>query len=82
MGHSRSSRPRSNGACCLIIDNCAHPYFRDPLHRYLKMVRGGHTPQRLSAAFAFHCEYLKSGDMRKLDWKTEMPELAETRDAK
>ena len=59
----------------LIIDNCAHPYFRDPLHRYLKMVHGGHTPQRLSAAFAFHCEFLKSGDMRKLDWKTEMPEL-------
>ncbi len=59
----------------LIIDNCAHPYFRDPLHAYLKLVRGGHTPQRLSAAFSFHCEFLKSGDMRKLDWKSETPEL-------
>ena len=59
----------------LIIDNCAHPDFRDPLHAYLKLVRGGHTPQRLSAAFSFHCEFLKSGDMRKLDWKSETPAI-------
>jgi acetyl-CoA hydrolase len=59
----------------LIIDKCAHPDFREPLHGYLKMVRGGHTPQTLSAAFAFHCEFLKSGDMRKLDWSAAMPEL-------
>jgi acetyl-CoA hydrolase len=59
----------------LIIDHCAHPDFREPLHGYLKMVRGGHTPQTLSAAFAFHGEFLKSGDMRKLDWRAALPEL-------
>jgi len=29
---------------CLIIENCAHPDFRDELKGYLEMVEGGHTP--------------------------------------
>ncbi len=60
----------------LIINNCAHPDFREPLHAYLNMVRSGHTPQTLSKAFAFHSEFLKSGDMRKLDWKATMSTVA------
>jgi succinate CoA transferase len=52
----------------LIIDNCAHPDFRDTLKRYLEIVEGGHTPQTLSAAFKMHDHYLKSGDMRGAEW--------------
>jgi len=52
----------------LIIDNCAHPDFREVLHSYLEMVAGGHTPHTLNAAFAFHCAFLEKGDMRGIDW--------------
>jgi acetyl-CoA hydrolase len=52
----------------LIIDNCAHPDFRDTLRRYLEIVEGGHTPHTLSAAFKMHDRYLKSGDMRGVEW--------------
>jgi acetyl-CoA hydrolase len=48
----------------LIIDNCAHPDFRPELHAYLAMVEGGHTPHTLSSAFALHCQFLETGDMR------------------
>jgi acetyl-CoA hydrolase len=53
----------------LIIDNCAHPDFRDTLKRYLEMVEGGHTPHTLSAAFMMHDRYLKGGDMRGVEWE-------------
>jgi acetyl-CoA hydrolase len=57
----------------LIIDNCAHPDFRQELRDYLDMVAGGHTPHTLNAAFAFHCAFLQKGDMRGVDWsKFEM----------
>jgi acetyl-CoA hydrolase len=52
----------------LIIDNCAHPDFRDTLRRYLEMVEGGHTPHTLSAAFMMHDRFLKTGDMRGVEW--------------
>jgi succinate CoA transferase len=57
----------------LIIENCAHPDFRDDLHAYLRMVRGGHTPHTLRAAFAFHCRYLDAGDMHGVDWESLAP---------
>jgi len=53
----------------LIIQNCAHPEFREELMGYLKMVAGGHTPHTLNAAFALHSQFLKTGDMRGVDWK-------------
>ncbi|MGA3044567.1 MAG: acetyl-CoA hydrolase/transferase C-terminal domain-containing protein, partial [Bryobacteraceae bacterium] len=53
----------------LIIHNCAHPDFRDELNGYLEMVEGGHTPQTLTAAFKLHEQYLKTGDMRGVDWR-------------
>lgn len=53
----------------LIIQNCAHPEFREELLGYLKMVAGGHTPHTLNAAFALHSQFLKTGDMRGVDWK-------------
>jgi acetyl-CoA hydrolase len=52
----------------LIIDNCAHPDFRNELRGYLEMVKGGHTPHTLGAAFALHGRFLKTGDMRGVDW--------------
>jgi succinate CoA transferase len=54
----------------LIIENCAHPEFRDELQGYLHMVKSGHTPHTLSAAFAFHGQFLKTGDMRGVDWNS------------
>jgi len=52
----------------LIIDNCAHPDFREQLYGYLETVRGGHTPFTLSAAFAMHQHFLRTGTMRGIDW--------------
>ena len=52
----------------LIIENCAHPEFRSELHAYLRMVKSGHTPHTLRAAFAFHCRYLDCGDMHGVEW--------------
>ena len=52
----------------LIIENCAHPAYRQLLRDYLKLSKGGHTPHCLRAAFGFHEEFMKSGDMSKTDW--------------
>jgi len=53
----------------LIVNNCAHPDFRDELHGYFDEVKGGHTPSTLSASFAMHTQFMKSGDMRGVNWK-------------
>jgi succinate CoA transferase len=53
----------------LIVENCAHPEYRDQLHRYFDFVKSGHTPQTMAAAYAFHVQFLKTGDMRGIDWK-------------
>jgi succinate CoA transferase len=54
----------------LIIKNCAHPEFRSELRGYLRIVKSGHTPQALRAAFAFHCRFLDTGDMHGVDWES------------
>jgi acetyl-CoA hydrolase len=46
-----------------IIENCAHPDFREPLLRYCNATKKGHTPQSLRNAFAFHQRFLEVGDM-------------------
>jgi acyl-CoA hydrolase len=48
----------------LIANNCAHPDFRDALHRYITLGKSGQTPQSLAKAFAFHQQYMQTGDMR------------------
>jgi len=53
----------------LIIDNCAHPDFRDQLHAYLEMVGAGHTPLTLTAAFKMHEKFAITGDMRGVAWE-------------
>ncbi len=53
----------------VIIDNCAHPMYRELLRDYLKLsTRGGQTPHTLEASLAFHTEFLSSGDMRNVNW--------------
>ena len=51
-----------------IIDNCAHPDYRPILRDYLKLAKGGQTPATLHAAYEFHTEFAKSGDMRNVDF--------------
>ena len=62
----RAKSPRQRAEA--IIENCAHPMYRELLWDYLKMSKGGHTPHTLKAAFAFHTEFLDSGDMTKTDF--------------
>ena len=51
-----------------IIENCVHPMYKELLWDYLKLAKGGHTPHTLKAAFGFHLEFLKSGDMSLTNW--------------
>ena len=52
----------------LLINNCAHPDYRDQLNAYLDVVKKGHTPQSLSLSFAMHRQFEQSGDMRNVNW--------------
>jgi succinate CoA transferase len=51
-----------------IIENCVHPDYKELLWDYLKLSQKIHTPHTLNAAFAMHCEFAKSGDMRNTNW--------------
>ena len=51
-----------------IIENCAHPDYRPILRDYLKLAKGGQTPATLHAAYEFHTEFAKSGDMHNVDF--------------
>jgi succinate CoA transferase len=62
----RGLAPYDRARC--IIDNCAHPDFREQLDGYLKL-NEGHTPLSLSRAFGMHVQYRKTGDMRGVDWE-------------
>lgn len=47
----------------LIVENCAHPDYRDQLMSYFSHVSDGHTPHSLENAFAMHLQFMKTGDM-------------------
>lgn len=49
----------------LIIENCAHPMYRDQLRAYYEeaKTRGGQTPHILEKAFSWHTNYAKKGTM-------------------
>lgn len=52
-----------------IIENCAHPDYRQMLWDYLKTTQmKGQTPHNIRAAFGMHAEFLKSGDMHNTNW--------------
>lgn len=63
----RGKSPRERAEC--IIENCAHPDYRELLRRYVALTPIGQTPHHLGKAFAFHMAYQETGDMRnaKLD---------------
>lgn len=46
-----------------IIDNCAHPAYRDYLHRYIDGSPPGHVRHDLARAFELHRNYLETGSM-------------------
>lgn len=61
-GKSPSERAKA------IIENCAHPDYRNILWDYVKMSAKGQTPHCMSAALAMHDTLNKKGDMRLIDW--------------
>ncbi|WP_300682909.1 acetyl-CoA hydrolase/transferase family protein [Nocardioides sp.] len=62
----RGLSPRARAA--RIIDNCAHPDFRERLHDYVARAEATypnarHTPHLLGEAFSWHLNYLNDGQM-------------------
>lgn len=54
----------------LIIDNCAHPDFREQLRDYLRLISpASHEPLSLSLGLAMHRQFLRHGDMRQINWE-------------
>ncbi len=54
----------------LIIDNCAHPDYREQLSEYLRLTKEGqHEPLSLSLGLAMHRQFLRYGDMRNIRWE-------------
>jgi len=51
-----------------IIENCVHEDYKQMLWDYLKLGQKGHTPQNLAACMAFHTQFVKTGDMRDVNW--------------
>ena len=51
-----------------IIENCAHPDYKDILWEYLKRSSKGQTSHSMAAALAMHDTLAKKGDMRLIDW--------------
>ncbi len=46
-----------------IIDRCAHPAYRDYLHRYLARASEGHIPHDLATCFELHRNLIETGQM-------------------
>ena len=52
-----------------IIENCAHPDYKNLLWDYVKFASKGQTPHTMSAALAMHDTFLKKGDMSLTNWE-------------
>ncbi len=52
----------------IVIENCAHPDYRDDLMRFCNETKSGHTPGTLKDAFIFHRQFLETGSMRNIQW--------------
>ncbi len=66
MADLRGLAPRERAQ--VIIDNCAHPDYRDELQSYFNRARqecGGHTPHLLEEAFSWHTRFKKTGSMKQ-----------------
>jgi propionyl-CoA:succinyl-CoA transferase len=53
----------------IIIEQCAHPDYRDQLREYLRLTKAGHAPLSLSLGLAMHRAFMRNGDMRNIDWE-------------
>jgi len=66
MADLRGKSPRQRAR--LIIENCAHPDYRDMLRDYYdraeKSGGGLHTPHLLNEALSWHQRFVETGDMR------------------
>jgi len=62
----RGKSPMQRAEC--IIENCAHPDYKQLLWDYLKIAKGGQTHHYLPAALAFHDTLARKGDMRLTDY--------------
>ena len=53
-----------------IIENCAHPMYKELLWDYVHIAQknGGHIPTSLKAAFAMHQAFIEEGDMSHVDF--------------
>lgn len=51
-----------------IIENCAHPDYKQLLWDYLKISQKGQSWHNLAATHAFHDTFIKEGDMHKVDF--------------
>lgn len=51
-----------------IIENCAHPMYRELLRDYMRLGKGGQTPHTLEASLSFHTSFKETGDMRNVDF--------------
>jgi propionyl-CoA:succinyl-CoA transferase len=47
-----------------IIEKCAHPDYRDYLHRYIEGSKSGHISQNLRNAFELHVSLIENGTMK------------------
>jgi succinate CoA transferase len=52
-----------------IIENCAHPDYREQLWDYVKLQEKGHTPQNIYACYEFHREFMEKKSMKGADFK-------------
>ena len=52
----------------VIIENCAHPDYKQLLWDYLKIAKNGHVSHNVAAALALNTTYERESDMRKIDW--------------
>lgn len=62
----RGKSPMQRAEC--IIENCAHPDYKELLWDYLKIAKGGQTHHNLPAAFAMHDTLIRKGDMHLTDF--------------
>ena len=52
----------------LLIENCAHPDYRNLLWDYLKITKNGHVSHNVAAALGMHAAFEREGDMKCTDW--------------
>ncbi len=52
----------------IIIDQCAHPDYRDELKAYVERSGDTHTPQAVADAFSMHEQFIRTGDMHGVAW--------------